>query len=199
LVSSRRHGSGKTERDDLMRNVVLYELLSLDGVAEEPGEGEWFVDADERLMGYLAEVTKRQDTVLLGRRTYDKWAPHWPTSTMQPFADFINDTPKILFSSTEPALPWSATTRVTGPAASHVADLKRQPGADIGIHGSLTLAQSLLREQLVDELRLVVSPSLAGRGRRLFDNTGDLQRFTLVEADRSGGCLLLTYRSDPQA
>jgi len=177
-----------------MRNVVLYELISLDGVAEEPGESDWFVDADERLIGNLAQVIARQETVLLGRRTYEKWAPHWPGSTMQPFADFINNTPKILFSSTAPHHLWSATTHVTGPAAAYVADLKRQSGGDIGIHGSLTLARSLLREHLVDELRFVVSPSLAGRGHRLFDDTGDLQRFGFVNADRSGGCLLLNYR-----
>jgi dihydrofolate reductase len=177
-----------------MRNVVLYELVSLDGVAEEPGEGEWFGDADERLMDNLARVIKRQDTVLLGRRTYEKWAPHWPSSSMQPFADFINNTPKVLFSSAAPQLDWSATTHVTGSAAPYVADLRRRTGGDIGVHGSLSLARALLREQLVDELRLVVAPSLAGRGQRLFDGTGDLQRFELVDADRSGGCLLLHYR-----
>jgi dihydrofolate reductase len=177
-----------------MRSVVLYELISLDGVADEPGEGAWFIDADERLMTNLAQIIGRQDTVLLGRRTYEKWAPHWPTSTMQPFADFINTTPKILFSSSAPRPAWSATTQVTDPAAPYVADLKRRAGGDIGIHGSITLARALLREHLVDELRLVVSPSLAGRGRRLFDDTGDLQRFSLVSADRSGGCLLLNYR-----
>jgi dihydrofolate reductase len=177
-----------------MRNVVLYELVSLDGVAEEPGEGEWFVDADERLMDNLARVIARQDTVLLGRRTYDKWAPHWPASGMQPFAGFINNTPKIVFSSTAPVHTWSATTRVSGPAAPYVADLKRRNGGDIGIHGSLTLARSLLREHLVDEMHLVVSPSLAGAGRRLFEDIGGLQPFELIDVTRSGGCLLLNYR-----
>jgi dihydrofolate reductase len=177
-----------------MRKVVLYELVSLDGVAEEPGEGEWFVDADERLMDNLGTVIARQDTVLLGRRTYEKWVPHWPTSTMQPFAGFINGTPKVLFSSRAPERPWHATTHVTGPAAPYVADLKRQNGGDIGIHGSLSLARSLLRERLVDELRLVVSPSLAGRGLRLFDDTADVQRFQLAGCERAGGCLLLHYR-----
>ncbi|WP_426512679.1 dihydrofolate reductase family protein [Dactylosporangium sp. McL0621] len=177
-----------------MRNVVLYELMSLDGVAEEPGESGWFTDADERLMDNLDRVIASQDTVLLGRRTYEKWAPHWPSSTMQPFADFINDTPKFLFSAAAPALPWSATTHVPGPAAPYVAGLKRATGGDIGIHGSLTLARSLLRERLVDELRLVVAPTLAGRGARLFEEPGDMQRFELVDSDRSGGCLLLHYR-----
>src|SRR3954449_2868859 len=105
--------------------------MSLDGYADDPGEGEWFGDADARLGDFLGDVIGGQDTVLLGRRTYEKWAPHWPASTMQPFADFINTTPKVLFSSTDPELSWSATTRVGGPAAPYVADLKRQPGGEI--------------------------------------------------------------------
>jgi dihydrofolate reductase len=177
-----------------MRNVVVYELMSLDGVAEEPGEGEWFVDADDRLMANLTQVIASQDTVLLGRHTYEKWVPYWPTSDMQPFADFINTTPKILFSSRAPSHEWTETTHVTDPATAYVAELKRGNGGDIGIHGSLALAGSLLREHLVDELRLVVSPALAGSGRRLFDDAGALQLFELVDADRSGGCLLLHYR-----
>jgi dihydrofolate reductase len=81
----------------MTRNIVLYELMSLDGYADDPGEGEWFGDADERLVDFLGEVIATQDAVLLGRRTYEKWAPHWPTSTMQPFADFINSTQKYMF------------------------------------------------------------------------------------------------------
>ena len=84
-------------------------------------------------------------------------------------------------------------------AAPFVADLRERSGRDIGIHGSLSMAQALLAEQLVDELRLVVAPSLAGRGKRLFDGDTDLQRFELVSSDRSGGCLLLHYRRRSQA
>jgi len=178
----------------MTRNVVLYELMSLDGYADDPGEGEWFGDADEKLIDFLGDVIGSQDTVLLGRHTYEKWAPHWPTSTMQPFADFINNTPKLLFSSTAPTLEWSGTTHVTEPASEVVADLKQGDGGDIGIHGSLTLARTLLAEHLVDELRLVVAPSVAGRGKRLFDGDTGLHRFELVDSDRSGGCLLLHYR-----
>lgn len=178
----------------MTRSVVLYELMSLDGFADDPGEGAWFGDADERLLEFLGEVIARQDTVLLGRRTYEKWAPHWPSSSMQPFADFVNGVEKVVFSSTAPSPAWAGTTHVTGPAAAGVAALKARPGGDIGIHGSLSLARSLLAAGLVDELRLVVAPSLAGRGTRLFAGDADLQRFELVTADRSGGCLLLHYR-----
>jgi dihydrofolate reductase len=178
----------------MSRNVVLYELMSLDGFADDPGEGEWFGDADERLMAFLADVITRQDTVLLGRRTFEKWAPHWPNSTLQPFADFINTTPKLVFSSTAPTLDWAGTTHVTEPATTCIAELKEHSGGDIGIHGSLTLARTLLAAQLVDELRLVVAPNLAGRGKPLFDDDAELQRFQLLSCDRSGGCLLLHYR-----
>lgn len=178
----------------MTRSVVLYELMSLDGFADDPGEGEWFGDADERLMGFLDDVISRQDTVLLGRRTFEKWAPYWPASTMQPFADFINTTPKFVFSSSPPSLEWAGTTHIAEPATSFVAALKQRRGRDIGIHGSLTLARALLAEHLVDELRLVLAPSLAGRGTRLFDGETHLQRFELRSCDRSGGCVLLHYR-----
>ncbi len=184
----------RNEESPMTRNVVLYELMSLDGYADDPGEGEWFGDADARLMDFLGDVIGSQDTVLLGRRTYEKWAPHWPTSTMQPFADFINNTPKLVFSSAAPTLEWSETTHVTEPAEAFVADLKQRSGGDIGIHGSLTLGRTLLAANLVDELRLVVAPSLAGHGKRLFDGDAGLQRFELVSSERSGGCLLLHYR-----
>ena len=176
------------------RNVVLYELISLDGFADDPGEGEWFGDADGRMMDFLGDVIARQDAVLLGRRTYEKWAPHWPDSTMQPFADFINTTEKLVFSSTAPSLDWAATTHVTEPVAPFVTRLKQSPGGDIGVHGSLTLARTLLAAELVDELRLVVAPSLAGAGTALFGNDTSLQRFELLSNVRSGNCLLLHYR-----
>jgi dihydrofolate reductase len=176
------------------RNVVLYELISLDGIADDPGEGNWFGDADERLIGFLGEVIARQNTVLLGRRTFEKWAPYWPTSSMQPFADFINTTPKLVFSSTALSYDWSASELVTEPAARVVAELKAADGGDIGIHGSLSLARGVLAEHLVDEMRLVVAPSLAGTGTRLFDDAVGLQRFELLSSERAGGCLLLHYR-----
>lgn len=176
-----------------MRSVVLYQLLSLDGVAEEPGN--WMFDGSPAIFDNLGRVIDDQDAVLLGRGTYEYWVDHWPTSTMEPFATFINATPKYVFSSTELTKPWNNTTRVEGPAAEHVADLKRQDGGAIGIHGSIDLARSLLRAGLVDEFRFVVAPTLAGYGRRLFDDGLPPQNLELLEVDRSpGGSLLLHFR-----
>jgi len=180
--------------DGQKRQVVLYELMSLDGFADDPGEGEWFGDADERLIDFLGETIAEQDTVLLGRATYEKWAPYWPTSTMQPFADFINGVDKRVFSSSPLSLPWSHATPVCEAVVPYVTALKAEPGSGIGVHGSLSIAQALLAAELVDQLRLVVAPSLAGEGKPLFAGTTGLQRFRLASAERSGGCLLLHYR-----
>jgi len=176
------------------RRVVLYELMSLDGFADDPGEGQWLGDTGTQLGAFLAETIATQDAVLLGRRTYEKWAPYWPTAHVQPFADFINSTTKFVFSSPPRNLDWAQSMAVTEPPASFVTDLKLRPGGDIGIHGSLSLARTLLAAHLVDEIRLVLASNLAGHGKRLFGSDEELQRFDLVDSERSGGCMLLQYR-----
>ncbi|WP_033345004.1 dihydrofolate reductase family protein [Catenuloplanes japonicus] len=176
-----------------MRNVVLYQLLSLDGVAEEPGD--WMFDVDARVFGNLATVIGSQDAVLLGRGTYDYWVDYWPTSEVEPFAGFINSTTKHVVTSSRPATGWANTVLVDAPVADYVAGLKARDGGDIGIHGSISLAQSLLAAGLVDELRLVITPALAGKGRKLFGYDDALRRLTLLDAQSSpGGHLFLHYR-----
>jgi dihydrofolate reductase len=175
-----------------MRPVVLYTLLSLDGDAKAPDE--FVLDWDDELDANLAEVIGRQDAVLLGRQMYDEWSQHWPPSDMEPFASFINGVSKYVFTSGEPSRDWSNTTVVRDRAEDFVAELKQGEGGEIGVHGSLALAQSLLRADLVDELRLVVAPNTTGGGRRLFDRT-ELQRWQLVTSVASAsGSLLLHYR-----
>jgi dihydrofolate reductase len=176
-----------------MRRVVVYELMSVDGVAEEPSN--WVFDVDEEVFTNLRDVIGRQDDVLLGRGTYDYWAGHWPTSDMEPFAGFVNRTPKHVFTSSPLTQPWPNSTAVHGPAEEHVAALRQGDGGDIGVHGSITLARSLLRAGLVDELRLVVAPTVAGKGRRLFAEDDDLRRLQLDDVVRTpSGILLLGYR-----
>ena len=161
-----------------MRTVVLYELMSLDGVAEEPGD--WMFDVDDDVFDNLGEVISAQSDVLLGRGTYDYWAGYWPTSDVEPFAGFINSTPKHVFTSSPLPVAWSGAVPVQERAEDHVARLKAQPGGDIGVHGSITLAQSLLAAGLVDELRLVVVPTVAHSGRRLFQDGPAARRLDLL-------------------
>ncbi|WP_370618455.1 dihydrofolate reductase family protein [Mumia sp. Pv 4-285] len=176
-----------------MCNVVAYMLVSLDGVAEAPDQ---FVhDFDEVMYGNLGRVIETQDTVLLGRRSYDEWAPFWPTSTHEPFASFINGVEKHVVTSTPLEPAWSGAVAVDRPVDELVRELKQGSGGDIGVHGSLTLTSSLLAADLVDELRLVVSPVAVGSGRRLWDGERDAQRWELVRATGTpSGSVLADYR-----
>jgi dihydrofolate reductase len=181
-----------------MRKVVLYHLLSLDGVAFE--DGDWFTDAGPELVANLARVIGSQDDILLGRRTYDYWVEHWPNSDFEPFASFINRTRKHVVTSSTPTHEWANTAVVTTPVVDYVTAMKRkqQSAGDIGIHGSIELARSLLHVRLVDELRLVVAPAVVGHGRRVFDGDDPVQPVELLDVQRSEkGTLFLAYRCTP--
>jgi dihydrofolate reductase len=174
-----------------MRRVVLYHLMSLDGIAHE--DGDWLADDGAQLVPYLGRVIESQDDVVLGRRTYDYWAGYWPKSDFEPFASFINGTRKHVVTSTALTQEWANSTPVSISATDHVTALKRRPGRDIGIHGSIALSRTLLNARLVDELRLVVAPAVVGRGNRLFEG-GTLQRWKLRDLERGeNGTLFLDY------
>lgn len=175
-----------------MRKVVVYELLSLDGVAEEPLE--FITEFDEAMRENLARVISSQDTVLLGRRTYDDWAAFWPGSDIEPFASFINGVQKFVVTATPLEQPWAGSSVIDSGLAPFVAHLKSQHGGDIGVHGSIALTQSLLKENLVDELALVIAPAVQSQGRRLFDHASR-RRLSLTRSVTSpGGYLLLDFQ-----
>ena len=150
-----------------MRKVVAYELLSLDGVAARPDE--FFTDFDAVMRENLRRVVAEQDAVLLGRRTFDEWAAFWPASDVEPFASFINAVAKFVVTSSPLGWSWTNTTVVDGSLSEFVSRMKHEAGGDIGVHGSIALTQALLREDLVDELRLVIAPAVVVRGRKLFE------------------------------
>jgi dihydrofolate reductase len=178
------------------RKIVVYELMSLDGVAEDPDA--YITEFDDVMRENLGRVIATQDAVLLGRRTYDDWAAFWPTSDIEPFSNFINGVRKYVATSTTVGQPWSHTEVIDGGLFEHVSELKSRPGADIGVHGSIQLAQALLQSDLVDELRLVVAPALHSRGRKLFDR-GPSRRLTLTRSVTSpSGYLLLDYQVSPR-
>lgn len=179
------------QRGIIMRKVVLYELVSLDGVAEDP-DG-FILDWDDAMRENLRRVIAEQDTVLLGRRSYDEWAEFWPGSDIEPFASFINNVRKYVVTSSPDPKPWKNSAVADVPLGDFVSELKAQPGGDIGVHASLSLAHTLLADGLVDELRLVVAPAIAATGRKLFDDLPP-QRFQLTRNVSSpAGYLLLDY------
>ena len=175
-----------------MRNIVAYELLSLDGVAEHPDE--FITDFDDVMEENLGRVISSQDTVLLGHRTYDDGAAFWPNSDIEPFASFINGVEKFVVTSTQPGQTWSNSTAMDGELPAFVTELKQRSGGDMGVHGSIALVQSLFVVGLVDELRLVIAPALQMRGRRLFDK-GLPARLTLTRQVASpAGYLMLDFQ-----
>jgi dihydrofolate reductase len=178
-----------------MRKVTAGLFSSIDGVVQAPNE--WQPAFDEEMGAALSRMLKEQDAVLLGRVTWSEWAQYWPTSTDEPFASWINRTPKYVVSSTlDSVKQWSHSTLVKGSVADFVNDLRQQPGGTIGTAGSPSLVRSLVEQGLVDELTLVISPVVAGGGRRrLFPEDAPPARFELVEGrPTSSGALIATYR-----
>ena len=175
-----------------MRKIVVYELVSLDGVAESPDE--FITDWDEAMDANLAAVIATQDAVILGRRSYTEWAQFWPGSQIQPFATFINGVTKYVATSTPLDRDWANATAVDGALIEFVRDLRQQTGGDVGVHASISVAQALLAAGVVDELRLVIAPRIAGRGRRLLDGLPAIALESVRSAISPAGYLLVDYR-----
>ncbi|MFK4086714.1 dihydrofolate reductase family protein [Kribbella sp. NPDC020789] len=174
------------------RKVVAASFLSLDDVAEAPDK--FLTGWDEVVDAAGAELIATQDTVLLGRRTYDEWSQYWPTSDVEPFASFINGAPKYVATSTPLDGDWSNSHPVKGDLAEFVRDLKAQPGGDIGIHGSISIIRTLLTAGLVDELRLVIVPTVVGTGRQLFNALPPVSLETISSTLTPSGLVLAAYR-----
>jgi dihydrofolate reductase len=185
------------QRGNRMRKVVAGLFISLDGVAESPDQ--WQFDVFDDAMG--AEITRQineQDTMLLGRVTYGEWKHYWPESADEPFASYINQTPKYVVSTTLDKVEWGQWNTVSllkGDLADEINKLKSQPGKNIGVAGSISLVQSLMQQDLLDELRLMVHPVIVNRGKRLYRDGDALKRLNLIEHKTSStGVLLLTYQ-----
>jgi dihydrofolate reductase len=175
-----------------VRKVVVYELLSLDGVAEGPDS--FITEWDEAMDANLAAVIAAQDAVILGRRSYTEWAEFWPGSEIQPFAAFINGVTKHVATSTPLDHDWAGATAIDGGLAEFVRGLKQQDGGDVGVHASISVAQALLAAGVADELRLVIAPRIAGHGRRLLDGLPPIQLESIRSQTSPAGYLLADYR-----
>lgn len=188
-----------------MSKVVLYALTSLDGAVDDPHR--YFPESsdepsapvfDKELEDCEAEMIAKQDAVLLGRRMYDQWKDYWPTSDEQPFADFINSVRKYVLTSSPLTGEWANTEAVSGRLEDVVADLRTRVTGDLGVHGSMTLAKSMLAAGLVDELCLAVGRVIDPVGQRLYDGMTDRRVMQLVESvSTPSGSLWLRYRLLP--
>lgn len=161
-----------------MRKLTSFLFISLDGVVEAPNR---FVrnDVFEDLPSLIGETIAEQGCVLLGRQMYEEWSVYWPNSTIEPFASFINNTPKYVVSKTLNTVDWNQSHLLTGSLAEAVSVLKHQEGKANGVHGSISLVQSLLTAGLLDEMRFILCPAVAGQGRRLLSRDGDSIQLSL--------------------
>jgi dihydrofolate reductase len=181
----------------LMRKVVASEFVSLDGVVESP-EKWHFPYFNEQMGDAIGAAMAASDAMLMGRVLYEEWAAFWPNQDPDenPVAARMNGVRKYVVSTTlEEPLEWQNSTLIGDNVAEEISRLKEQPGKDISISGSPTLVRSLLQEDLLDELRLMVHPIVVGSGRRLFEDGGDQKALELVDSKTfSTGVLYLTYQ-----
>jgi dihydrofolate reductase len=169
-----------------MGRIVVTEFISLDGVIEAPGGGEdykyggWTFEIDRGDEGnrFKLDETMSSAALLLGRRTYEGFAAAWPERDGE-FADKFNTMPKYVVSSTLRDPEWTNSTVLSGDVVDEITKLKREQDGDIVVHGSAQLVQSLIENDLVDELRLMVFPLVLGAGKRLFGETTDKKRLRL--------------------
>jgi dihydrofolate reductase len=184
-----------------MGNIVVSQFVTLDGVFEDPGgsegleRGGWafkFERGEEGDRFKLDEVMA-SDALLLGRVTFEGFAAAWPAREGD-FADKFNTMPKYVVSTTLEDPEWNNSTVIADDVAARVAELKEKHENDILVNGSGHLVRTLLDEELVDELRLMVYPVLLGGGRRLFED-GKQGSLRLVGSKPVGpdGIVILTY------
>jgi dihydrofolate reductase len=190
--------------------LIVGAFLSLDGVMQAPGGpdedreggfdlGGWLVPyADEDMGKFMVESITSTDAFLLGRKTYEIFAAHWPkvTDENDPIATSLNSKAKYVASRRLDQVDWNNSRLLKGDVAEAVAELKRQPGGDLQTQGSGELIQTLIRHDLVDEYRLLVYPVVLGKGKRLFREGNPPAALRLVDTQTTGtGIAIHTYAS----
>jgi dihydrofolate reductase len=189
-------------QENKMGRIVVTEFVSLDGVMEAPGGEDfkykgWSFDFDRGEEGnkFKLDETFQSEALLLGRVTYEGFAAAWPSRDGE-FADKFNSMPKYVISSTLETPEWNNTTVLKGDAVSEASKLKQELDGDIYVHGSCQLVQTLIENDLVDELHQMVFPVILGTGKRIFGDTSDMKRLRLAASKTVGeGVAILTYQT----
>jgi dihydrofolate reductase len=170
-----------------VRKIITFTHATLDGYIDDPHKWS-FQYSDEEFQDYGLKMTLRADALLLGRITYEELADHW-------FAAYVDSTPKVVVSTSLDTVDGPNESLLEGDLTEAIAELKQEAGRTIGVAGSPTLVESLMRRDLVDELRLLVHPVVVGKGRRLFEHVTDQRPLDLVGTRTfAGGVVDLTYR-----
>ena len=184
-----------------MRDLIVTEFVSADGVMEAPGGEAGYAHAgwvgpyfSDELGAYREAEQLAADVLLLGRKTYDSFYGAWPHRDGA-MADKINTMRKLVASRTLASSDWHDTTIVSGDVAAHVAEVKAEDGSPIIVAGSRSVVHLLLAAGLVDELTLMIEPILLGGGKRIFTDDGVARPLQLVHSVTTGtGVQVCTYR-----
>jgi dihydrofolate reductase len=189
-----------------MREVLAATFVSLDGVMQAPGGpeedtsggfkyGGWtFHHWDEPMGEVMDKVFGAPFDLLLGRKTYDIFAAHWPYIEGDPIAEKFNAVTKYVATTSAEPLTWKSSVALRGDVAAEVARLKQQDGPTLLIQGSSELIQTLLANDLIDEFLLLIFPVVLGRGKKLFGNGAIPVGLKLVESKASTtGVTMNTY------
>ncbi|UPK74965.1 dihydrofolate reductase family protein [Nocardioidaceae bacterium SCSIO 66511] len=182
-----------------MGKIVVSLFSTADGVVEAPDK--FMRNWDDDMAADLADQLSTWEVSLFGRNQYNDWAAYWPAyegSADDAFARKINSVPKYVVTSTPLEPHWEGAEVLGDPNASlaeRVAPLRTSDIAgDVMVGGSITLATALLREDLVDEVRLLITPYVAGSGHRLFDNVTDKTLELISAKTTPTGSQLVRYR-----
>jgi dihydrofolate reductase len=191
-----------------MRKLIVQTFLTLDGVMQAPGgpeeddsggfaHGGWSVNYwDEQMSQVMDQATSTPFAMVLGRKTYDIMAAHWPHAPEETGAKTFNDATKYVASRSHPRLEWSNSVLIDSDAAEGLAARKQEDGPELQVHGSGNLIQTLLRHNLVDEFRLWIFPLVIGSGKRLFAEGTIPSGLKLVDSKVSTtGVVMGTYQS----
>ncbi len=191
-----------------MGKIVVSENVTVDGVVQDPagaegfGRGGWVGRVGERgregAAKLLLEEALGAEAQLFGRRTYEFLASRWPARSGE-FADRLNEMPKYVVSSTLKDPDWNNATVLAGDVMQEVSKLKDELDGEIVVAGSIRLVRTLMENDLVDELRLMIYPVVLGAGERLFGETSEQRPVRLLETRTVDDLAYLTYEVVRQA
>jgi dihydrofolate reductase len=200
------HPEASERKECRMRNLIVSTFLTLDGVMQAPGgpgeddsggfaQGGWSVNYWDEAMGeVMGEASSKPFAMVLGRRTYEIMAAHWPHASEEAGAKVFNEATKYVATRSHPTLEWSNSVLIEGDAAEGIAKLKKEDGPELQVHGSGNLIQTLIRNNLIDQYRLWVFPLVIGSGKRLFAEGTIPSALKLVDNKVSTtGVLIGTY------
>jgi dihydrofolate reductase len=175
-----------------MRKIVVSMFMSLDGVTESPEK--WSIDYwNDDIEKLKNDELFGAGALLLGRVTYEGFADSWPKRSGDPYTDRINSMPKFVVSTTLSVLEWQNSTLIKDNVVSELTTLKQGSSGDLVVFGSMSLVNSLIQHDLIDEYRLLVYPVVLGSGKRLFDERSQTKVKLTATKSMGSDVALLTY------